>query len=274
VTRVRLDLGGAEMEFDGVLRAMRGAYDVLLEVQGQVLGPRAAPRVHWILVGLQAGSAVAELEARPEDSVSADLVNQVADAYVRGIHQWAHDPSIPPPYFNYDAIARLRDLATGLGRYGTGPLMVVHADGPTQPRGFVPPMEPDEPIPDPISIQPAQAERSRGSIIGRIEAINLHERREATLYDEVDHARVVLVFPEDMFEQVRQALRRRVEASGEIIEDEAGRPTRVRLEELEVLPGDEELRPLADLVGLFPDLTDGQDPTEWIREQRREGGHG
>jgi hypothetical protein len=274
VTRVRLDLDGADMDFDGVLRAMRGAYDVLLEVQGQVLGPSAVPRVHWILIGLRSGSAVAELEARPEDTVTADLVDRVADAYVQGIRQWVHDPSVPPPYFNYDAVTRLRDVAIGLGRYGTGALTAVHVDAPAQPRGVLPPMEPDESLPDVVSIRLAQPEKARGSVIGRIEAINLHERREATLYDEVDHARVVLTFSEDMFEQVRRALRRRVEASGEIVEDDAGRPLRIRLEELDVLPADEELRPLADLVGLFPDLTDGQDPTDWIREQRRERGHG
>jgi hypothetical protein len=268
VTRLRLDLGGTEMEFDGVLRAMRGAYDVLRKVQGQVLGPRAA-RVHWVLVGLRDGSAVAELEARPEGEVSGELVERVADAYVDGIRQWADDPSIRPPYFDFDAVEALRDLAIALRRYGIGSLTTVHVDAPTQPQGVVPPMEPDDQLTD-----AAEAQRALGSVIGRIDAINLHEKREATLWDEVDHARVVLTFPEDMVEQVRQALRRRVEASGEIIEDDDGRPQRVRLEELDVLPADEELPPLAGLVGLFPDLTDGQDPIDWVHEQRRESGHG
>jgi hypothetical protein len=114
----------------------------------------------------------------------------------------------------------------------------------------------------------------RGSVIGRVVAINLHGRREATLYDDLDGARVVLSFGEQLVEQIRSALRRRVEALGDVTEDEEGRPLRVRLQQVELLPADEDMRPLAELVGLFPDLTHGQDSTEWIQGQRREGGHG
>ena len=271
MTRVRLDLGGAELEFDGVLRAMRGAYGVLLEVQGQVLGPSDAPKVHWILVGLQTGSAVAELEARPEDGAPAALVDTVVEAYVQGIDRWADDPSVPPPFFNYDAVAQLRGLAIDLGRYGISTLTAVYVDGAEQPQGVLRPMEPE---PDPLSPRLARTQKARGSVIGRIEAINLHDRQEATLWDEIGQNRVVVAFPEESFEQVRGALRRRVEASGELTEDDDGRPMRMRLEQLDVLPGDEELRPLADLVGLLPNLTNGEDPTDWLRNQRREGGYG
>jgi hypothetical protein len=269
VTRVRLDLGGAEIEFDAVLHAMRGALDVLLKVQGEVLGPKARG-VRWVVVGLRDGSAIAELEARPDrDDVDDDLLGRVADAYVRGIRQWADDPSLPPPYFDYDAVEGLRGLAAALRRYGTGPLTAVHLDAPTQPQGSVQPMEFEV-----LGPEVPEAQRSPGSVIGRIDAINLHDRREATLYDEVDRARVVLTFGEDLVERVRLALRHRVEASGEVAEDDDGRPLRMYLEELDVLPSDDELPRLADLVGRFPDLTGGQDPSDWLREQRREGEHG
>jgi hypothetical protein len=273
VTRVRLDLGGGDLEFDGVLRAMHRAYRVLRKVQEKVLGPTEAPRVRWVLVGLRDGSAIAELEARPEGEVRAFLVEQVAEAYVQGIQRWAEDDRIAPPYFDDDTLAELHELAVELGRQGTGELVATYLDAPDQPRAVVQPLELAE-EPDDVDRIPGGVTTVRGSVIGRIDAINLHERREATLYDDLDGARVVLSFGEPMVEQIRTALRRRAEAFGDIIEDKEERPERVRLHQLELLPPDDDLRPLADLVGLFPELTGEQDSTEWIQEQRREGGHG
>jgi hypothetical protein len=64
-----------------------------------------------------------------------------------------------------------------------------------------------------------------------------------------------------------------VEAFGDVVEDQDGRPKHVRVDQLELLPSDEDLRPLADLVGLFPDLTGEQDSTAWVHQQRHDRGH-
>jgi hypothetical protein len=272
VTRVRLALGQGDLEFDGMLRAMERAFGVLRKVQDNVLGPTEASRVHWLLVDLHPGSATVELEARPEGEVRPFLIDRVADAYVQGIQRWAQDDRSSPPFFDDDALTALRELAVELGRSGTGELVATHADALEQPQAVVQPIEAAEP---PVEIErPAGTITVRGSVIGRIDAINLHERREATLWDDLDGARVTLRFPEAMVEQFRTALRRRVEAFGDVIEDQDGRPKHVRVDQLELLPPDEDLRPLADLVGLFPGLTGEQDSTAWIHEQRREGGHG
>ena len=275
MTRVRLDLGGDDLEFDGVLRAMENAYGVLRKVQEKVLGPTDAPKVHWVVVDLHSGSAGVELEARPEDDQQAVLIDQVAEAYVQGIQQWAANGggAPPPPYFDEDALRELQHLAIELGRYGTGEFVVTHSHDSQQYQAVVQPLEPAEPLPE-LERAPAGVRTVRGSVIGRVVAINLHGRREATLYDDLDGARVVLSFGEQLVEQIRSALRRRVEALGDVTEDEEGRPLRVRLQQVELLPPDEDMRPLAELVGLFPDLTHGQDSTEWIQAQRREGGHG
>jgi hypothetical protein len=274
MTRVRLDLGGNDLEFDGVLRAMESAYGVLRKVQVKVLGPTDAPKVHWVVVDLRIGSAGVELEARPEDEGQALLIDQVAEAYVHGIQQWSlNGGGAPPPFFDEDSLQELQHLAIELGRYGTGEFVVTHSDGSMQPQGVVQPLEPAEPLQE-LDQFLAGVTTVRGSVIGRVDAINLHGRREATLYDDLDGARVVLSFGEQLVERIRGALRRRVEATGDVTEDEEGRPLRIRLHEVELLPPDEDMRPLAELVGLFPDLTDGQDSTEWIQDQRREGGHG
>ena len=82
-----------------------------------------------------------------------------------------------------------------------------------------------------------------------MDAINLHGRREATLYDDLDGARVVLSFGEQLVERIRGALRRRVEATGDVTEDEEGRPLRIRLQEVELLPPDEDCGPCGNLSG-------------------------
>jgi hypothetical protein len=114
-----------------------------------------------------------------------------------------------------------------------------------------------------------------GSIIGRAEAINLHDKREMTIWSELDGARVRVSFPERLYGEVHAALRHRVEAIGEITEDVDGRPLTMRLHSIEVLPSTSEHLPtLESLVGSMPDLTGGLEPREWLERQRREMGVG
>lgn len=102
----------------------------------------------------------------------------------------------------------------------------------------------------------------------------MHGRREAGLYEEIDNRRVVVTFPETLYERVRAALRTRVEAFGVLTEDTDGRPLRVRLHSLEAMPSDDELPTLSSLVGAVPSLTDGLSAAQYLERSRREVGLG
>ncbi len=113
-----------------------------------------------------------------------------------------------------------------------------------------------------------------GSVTGRLESLNVPGRREASLWNELDQRRVVVSFVERDYERVHRALRQRVEAFGVIQEDADGRALRTRLQDLEVLPNDDELPRLSSLAGYMPDLTGGATAEEHLESNRRALGLG
>ncbi len=260
--RVTGDLG--EMEFPAVLSLLSKGYDLLVGVQSEVLGSRAGS-VRWTLLGLREGSAGTLLQAEPTPDVSEEDLIRVVEAYRSGTEQLAAGTQEPPPFFGATALRSYRELTSELRARSVGDFVVVTselisvvlpADAPTPPAL--------RHLDEVLEVQ--------GSVIGRIEAINLHGRREATLWSELDGVRVVARFPEALYEQVHAALRRRVEAVGDLTEDWQGMPQRIKLRQLILLPEQSGAPTLASLVGALPDLTQGREPLAWLEEQRRQMG--
>jgi hypothetical protein len=107
-----------------------------------------------------------------------------------------------------------------------------------------------------------------------LESLNVHGRREASVWNELDQRRVVISFPEAFYGRVHLALRQRVEAFDVLVEDDDGRPLRLRLQDLEVLANDDDLPSLSSLVGSMPDITGGVSLEEYLARSHRELGLG
>lgn len=114
------------------------------------------------------------------------------------------------------------------------------------------------------------ARDSIGSLIGQLDAVSLHEKQEARLWPERGGPSVPVQFTDEQLPAVRDHLGARVEASGRLRRDAAGRPLSLRLRRLERLPTWEESPPLTDLIGLDPDFTGGKSSVEYLREIRGE----
>ena len=260
--RVTGDLG--EMEFPAVLSLLQKGYALLVGVQTEVLGTRAAS-VRWTLVGLREGSAGTVLKAAPTAEVSDEDLSRVIEAYRSGAAELTAGAEEPPPFYGTAALRSYRELTSELRASSVGDFVVVT----DQLEPLVVPV--DAPTP-PVLRRLEEVFEVEGSVVGRIEAINLHERREATLWSELDGVRVVVRFPEALYDQVHAALRQRVEGIGQLTEDWQGRPLRLKLRELVVLPDHADGPTLESLIGALPDLTQGRDPYEWLEDQRREMG--
>jgi hypothetical protein len=111
---------------------------------------------------------------------------------------------------------------------------------------------------------------SEGSVIGWLERLNVHEKNEFVLYPPLWEA-VVCTFPDEMFEQVRSAVKRNVTVRGTLTyPPDRPYPTKVRVKGLEVHPPDEELPTLRQLRGLFRGCTGDKTATEYVRAIRDE----
>lgn len=262
---LRLGITGelGQMDFAAVLSALQGSYDLLQRTAQRVLGDRAA-ELRWQLVGLQEGSAMTLVRTTETEDVSEREIREAVETYTR-------DLAYPAERLPEADIPMLRELLTGLQKTGSGSLLA-ELEGSAQRDDRVV-VEPSAALPL-LNVTTPGLHQIIGSVTGMLESLNVHARREASIYNELDRRRVVVSFPEADYPRVHAALRRRVEAFGVVQEDADGRPLRIRLQDLEVLPDDDDLPSLGSLAGSMPNLTGETTAEEYLARNRRELGLG
>ena len=99
----------------------------------------------------------------------------------------------------------------------------------------------------------AQAPKSLGQAIGRLEGMNVHNRSFFRLYPEGQDKGAECYFADDMYDKVHDAMKKRVQVRGMIHRDPdgVGIDRITQIEDIEVLPETAELPSLTSLFGLF-----------------------
>lgn len=248
-----------EMDLAAVLNALQASVMLLQRTAHRVLGGRGE-MAQWRLTGLREGSAAALVSPR---GITADESRAVATTYVRDLRN-------PAERLLDEDIALLKAMLEPLRETGSGSFAAA-IEGSIDDEVAL--LEPNVVLAQMVDLSP-ERHQVIGSVVGMLEGLNMHGRREAGLYEEIDNRRVVVTFPETLYERVRAALRTRVEALGVLTEDTDGRPLRVRLHSLEAMPSDDELPTLSSLVGAVPSLTDGLSAAQYLERSRREVGLG
>jgi hypothetical protein len=108
-----------------------------------------------------------------------------------------------------------------------------------------------------------------GSVAGKLELLNLHNTQVFRVYTVMGPKWIKCFFPKDLLPDVKLAIGKYINASGEI--KYRGRdlePYEVRIERIEALDFDETSPTLLDLKGLAPDATGKQSAEEFIRGVR------
>lgn len=112
---------------------------------------------------------------------------------------------------------------------------------------------------------------SDGTISGRLERLNVHNRTECTLFPPVGGMPIICTFPEEMYTDIHAAFTRTVTVHGRMTyKANKPFPERVQVATFEVHPSDDQLPTLADLKGLLPDATDGMSVIDFLRAHRDE----
>ena len=112
---------------------------------------------------------------------------------------------------------------------------------------------------------------SEGSVKGRLERLNVHNRFEFVIYPPIPGYSVTCIFRDDLYEQIHQAVRRNVSVSG-TLHFRPGRPfpDRVQVKSIEVHPPDDKLPKLADLKGMWKGSIGDQDTVAFVQAKRDE----
>lgn len=112
---------------------------------------------------------------------------------------------------------------------------------------------------------------SEGSVSGVLERVNVHNKREFVLYAPIPGYSIRCVFPDELFDQVRTAIKGHVTVWGKMyFRQDKPFPDMVHVKQMELHPPDDTLPTLGSLRGFAPDCSGGMESVEYVRGIRDE----
>jgi hypothetical protein len=248
---VGADEDGGHVQFADFLRFCNAMDDCLKRAESIITNGQVA-RIHYRIVSLKDGSASIELAAiRPKKGM--DYRSAVRSLFLDTITALqaggAIDPRLTPDTLElfkvlYKAPQKIKEIWIGGNKITSRYLANI-----------------DE------LLKPSF--KSEGSVTGILERVNVHnDKNEFVLYPPVSSP-VSCIFPEDLFEQVRAAIKRNVTVFGELwYPPGKPYPVKVQVKGLEVHPPDDKLPTLRELRGVFRGCLEGKTATEFVRAIR------
>ncbi len=248
------------LPLDLVLKTLTDARSILMDVERGV--SRSDRSVGEIVVSHVADRSVAiDLHYRARTDADQAVVARAESAFVEGLASISN-AAIPPRFFGSESLHALRRMSRRLQRVRGGRLGISDGGGTSHASIDASTLESVERL-------LSGGHDALGSIIGRLEAVNIHHRRVARVYSEDWTGSVECHFDESSMAEVRAALGSRVVATGVIQRTATGSPTRLTLTELEILPDANELPTIDDLIGIDPDFAGGLSGEDYVSQQRR-----
>ncbi len=266
--RIVLEGNLGDITVEALIRALDGTVAILNQLDVVTAG-QSMPSLTWYVTGLTEGSAAVEMRARPKtDKRRRQPADQVdlARALVAGLHQLENRDDVPERFVD-TSVRRVGTLGRILSEGATG----LRIEGP-------PPANPDDHRPRTahVSLRSARhsqqatkvATRSRSSLVGNLEKLDVHRRHRFGIYNTRSRRAVMCEFAPDQLDEVVAALGRRVLVDGILSRNPAGDPLRIVVGNLDVLPDDADLPPVQAMFGSAPDFTHGMTVAQRLDEIR------
>jgi len=112
---------------------------------------------------------------------------------------------------------------------------------------------------------------TRGSVSGYLEAINVHSGNKFFIYPIVGAKKVECVFEHSLIERIKEGIERYINVVGVLYcRSKEPYPHKIKVEDIEIYPSEDDLPKLMDLKGIAPNLTGGIDSVNYIRKIRDE----
>ncbi len=263
-TELRVTLPGPEGSADArrALAVLDRFLTLLTRLEDATLKrPTSRDHTSWSFTEVRLGSLVTTLAPnRLADGATSVTIKELAGTTIMGLAT-AEDQEGLPSGWTLQAARSGADLAQLLGLVvSDGMVVELLEDGePRGPRAMVTRQAAEN-----LAAAVRTRRHSIGSVVGRLDAISVHGRREAGLWHERTGDRIAVTFDSSQTDEIRSALGERVEVAGRLTRDAEDRPVSVKMRSLDVLQG----APVTDLIGLDPNLTGGMDPVDYLREIR------
>jgi hypothetical protein len=244
--RLHLEIDPDEITL-GQLIKLEGIASRLIREVGSEVARVPMDAIKWVVDSVRSGSPITyELRptANPEE-VPAPALERAVHAITDGLAALARNNATRPEFFNDEALERARDLGKALGDHVRS--VKLFNGQPSLPHGEITKLT----VANVEAILAEDEYEALGTVEGRLEAVNVHNRNYFNVYDDLTGARMECQFGSDIpAEEVGAAIGKRVGVFGTLVSRESGRVVRVRVTELEVFPTPDHLPSLDDIEGI------------------------
>lgn len=261
MARIRLNIDAAhgEVSFDSFIGLLENWLAILRDLDSAV-SSEPAGTLKWSVTELSLGSAAVGIRSQ-STKLPQDYGPEVATRFVEGFQQ-IEEEGTTPPYFSAFDLGKVQQLGRLLDRDGEGRFSITDVD-----------RERTVEITRRAGVNAGQLmspkHSATGSVTGRLEMISVHRQPQFSVYHARTNRAVRCRFkPDRMMEKVKDGLGRRVLASGTVHYNYKDEPIRVDLEDLEILPAEEELPKPEQLLGMAPDFTGESSTEQFLRRIR------
>lgn len=207
---------------------------------------------------------------------------EVILAYLRGVEQIEGGAKEPPQYFTERALQQTRKIVSVLNNgikrvafFGPNSIEIAPTHKALDTVELILEQQESEPIATVLSLDAYQSSRveERATLVGTLETLSVHGAKpKFVIYDPLTNGRIDCFFPENLYEEVKDALPKsascpyRVEVTGTAKFNRDGHPTSIVVQSFKKLRDRSELPSFRDLndINLSGDLN----PTEYIRRLR------
>ena len=241
-TGLRLQLEG-QVTLQRLGEALDAWTDLLQEVSRDVAGSASRDAVRFVITEAKGGSLT--LGVRPQAAkkgIPASVMPRIAKTVTSGIRALQERPS-RPKHFSDTALIKLRDLAR-LTSPETPSVKVSNGTGSgiTLSSRLV----------ENVEAVLAPELESIGTVEGRLEGLIIHGKSRFLIFDPLTQRQVICFMGGRVeWQGVRDALGRRVAATGRIHSRRSGEKVSIAVSRFEVLQEDAELPSAADVLGIL-----------------------
>lgn len=258
-SELRIYLPSPEAPADArrALKILEGIFDVLDKLDSH---NRETGQIQWRFTSLEIGSvgACTKVEKPRPDQRWSDA-EALLPLFVKGLAT-AEEHAVIPRGWNFEAARKARTLTKSLGDEKVR--LQVIGDLKTSEYTITKRASSN------LDVALKSSLETSGSLTGRIESVNFHDGKfQAKLWLDAPRRSITVHFTEKDAEEVRKALRKRVQVSGLISRDRTRRAESIKLRGIRTLR-EANTSALVSLAGAFPDITGGLEIEEYLEELR------
>ena len=244
-------------DFSFQLEALR---KVLSNTESSLSGKQA--KIDWQIVDLT-HSSPAEIVLQPVDArirtEKEDIISETVNKVI-GYFKMLSENVSPPDEMNQQLREHYKTFAD---RVQKGVLRISLKSETDK-------IEVNENVKATIDNAVSQEIRSIGTVEGRLEFLNIHGNQNIfRVYSPIPPEMVSCIFSPDRIEEVWEAVGRKIRVLGELTYPKGGNfPKSVKVKTIELLPEDDDLPSLTDLLGIAPDITGDLSSEDFVRNLR------